>query len=157
MRAIVKTDTKVLIPNKEHLNFTDGKEIIKANTQVEGEFKHIKGKRRGQDFVYRLFATSDGKLIYSNKIENMKTEVNLGADESVSSTVVNIPVEKKLFSKNAIIYAAIGAGIGIAYTKFYKKMPNKKVAMWSSIAAVVGFGVGTLVDKRKSVKVQPSR
>lgn len=157
MEAVVIEDAKILIPNKDHLNFTESNGVLKADTIVNGEPKYIKGKRRGNDFLYRLFATSDNKIIYLNKIKPMKTEVQFGADSEVSPTVVSVNNPKKLFSKSTIIGALVGAGLGLAYSKGYKKMSAKKVAMWTSIGAVVGFGVGVYIDRRKPVLVNKSK
>ena len=39
-------DAAVLIPNKEHINFTEGKETIKKGTQVSGTVQKVAGLRR---------------------------------------------------------------------------------------------------------------
>ena len=156
MKVTVIEDAKVLIPNKEHLNFTEGNEVIKKGTEIEGNPKQIKGKRRGEDFVYKLFGTNDNKIIYLKKIKPMeKTEVTLGADAQTSATIVDIPVGKKLFTKNATIYMLIGAAAGFGFAK-YKKYKTGKIVMSTSVGAVAGFALGTYVDKHLSVKVKKS-
>jgi hypothetical protein len=67
-KVVVIEDAKILIPNKDHFNFTESSRVIKANTILQGDAKYIRGKRRGEDFLYRLFATSDNKIIYLNKV-----------------------------------------------------------------------------------------
>ena len=46
MKVEIIEDANVLIPNKEHENFTEGKEVLKRGTIINGEAKLIKGKRR---------------------------------------------------------------------------------------------------------------
>ena len=55
-------DAPVLIPNEDHQNFTQGKDVIKKNTQVSGDVQIVSGLRRGEPFTYRLFLTSNNKL-----------------------------------------------------------------------------------------------
>lgn len=150
----VKTikDSPILIPNKEHKNFTRTNEIIPNGTIINGEPKSIQGKRRGEDFTYKLFLTDKKQLIHLKNTNAMNTtEIKLGAD---GDKVVTIPTEKTLFTKNAKIYALIGAGLFFTYSKFVKKNENKRVAMCTSIGAVLGFALGTYVDKNKSVTVK---
>jgi hypothetical protein len=157
MTVKVIEDAEVLIPNQQHQNFTAGSEVIKKDTIIQGKPVLVKGKRKGQGFTYKLFKTNNNQFIYFKKIEPMeRTEVSLGADDSQTPTVVNVPVKKKLFTKNVVIYTLIGAGLGYGFSK-YKKYTTKKTLMVSSILAVVGFGIGTYVDKQKSVKVTPSK
>ena len=67
MTAEVIEDAPVLVPNKEHANFTRTEIVIPAGTKIEGEVKIIKGKRRGEPFTYRLFCTNDNQYIYLKK------------------------------------------------------------------------------------------
>lgn len=133
-------DARVLIPNQKHENFTETKEIIKRDTQIIGTPKNIEGKRRGENFVYRLFLTNDNKLIYLNKIKPImeKTEVKMGAD----ATIVNL--KQNVLAKPAVLGAIAGAVGGFAYAK-YKKADNKKAAIYALVGGVVGFGIGKLV------------
>ena len=68
IKGVITEDTKTLIPNKEHKNFTETNTIIPKGTIVEGEMKSIQGKRKGEDFLYRVFFTNDGHIIFQNKI-----------------------------------------------------------------------------------------
>jgi hypothetical protein len=156
MKVEVIKDAEVLIPNKEHQNFTTSSEVIKSGTILEGEPKLIKGKRRGEDFTYKLFGTTNNKLIYLNKTKMNVTEVTLGADAQPSATVIAVPEGKKLFTKNVYISTLIGAGVGFGYSK-YKKMDNKKTVMYAVVGAVVGFAVAKYMEKRKAVTVKPSK
>ncbi len=157
MRVEIIEDANVLIPNKEHENFPESKEVIKRGDIVDGEAKLIKGKRRGENFTYRLFLTNNKQLIYLKKIKPMEvTEVTLGADESQSPTVVKVPEGKKLFTKNVIIGTLIGAGAGFGISK-YKKFDKKKMAIATVIGAVVGFGVAKYMEKRKLVTIKTSK
>jgi len=157
MKVELIEDAEVLIPNLEHHNFTESDKIIKKGTQLDGDIKLVEGKRRGLKFTYKLFATKDKQLIYFKKIKPMEvTEVTLGADAQQSATVVNIPMHKRIFTKNAVIYGLIGAGIGFGFSK-YKKYKGGKTAMVTSVVAVAGFLFGTYVDKHQSVKIAPSK
>lgn len=157
MKAVVLKDAKILIPNKEHKNFTDSGKIIEEDSIVIGEPKNISGLRRGEDFVYKLFLTNKNQLIHLNKIKPMNTtEVTLGADAQVSATDVNlVPAEKANRMK---WYGAVaGAVLGFAYAK-YRKHDMKHIAKWIAIGSVAGFGAGYLVDMRKNkVVIKPSK
>ena len=63
VKGTITENTMTLIPNLEHKNFTETDTIIPKGTTVEGELKEIKGKRRGDDFVYRVFVTKEGHII----------------------------------------------------------------------------------------------
>ena len=41
MEAVVLENAKVLVPNKEHKNFTETNEIVPQGTTVKGEFKSM--------------------------------------------------------------------------------------------------------------------
>ena len=71
VKGTITENTMTLIPNLEHKNFTETDTIIPKGTTVEGELKEIKGKRRGDDFVYRVFVTKEGHIIFQNKINNL--------------------------------------------------------------------------------------
>ncbi len=148
----VKTieDTVILIPNKDHFNFTEGSNFIPKETELEGEFKKIKGKRRGDEFIYRMFITNDNKIIYSNKvkpIENMQsTEVKLGADAQ-SATVIKPDGNKKKLSVYTGIGTVIGAGIGYVIAK--KRSENKYIHL---LGAALGGTILYIVSKKMEQK-----
>jgi hypothetical protein len=153
MKAIVLENAKVLVPNKEHKNFTETNEEMPKGTVINGEFKSIKGLRRGEPFSFRVFVTDKGQIIYSNKLKEMKhTEVILGADASQTPTVVNmLPAET--FKTSRIVVALAGALGGFYYAK--KKGANK--IKYAIVGAVAGYGAVWLFDKTKSVTVKQSK
>lgn len=161
IKAIVLSDTPVLIPNLEHKNLTQTEEIIKGGTEVIGNKKEVHGLRRGEPFTYKLFVVhtedpEDNKLIFFNKIKPMDTvDVKLGADAAQSPTVVNMkPAEKT--HKNEFVGAIVGGIAGFLYCR-YKKHDLKKTALYIAGGAALGFGVGYLIEKRHKVTIQPSK
>ena len=143
MIATLIEDAKVLIPNVEHQNFTEGKDVIKKGTEINGSKKVIAGLRRGEPFEYRLFLTTDNKLIYINKIKNMETE------SGIDATTVNL--KQNLLAKPAILAAIGGAVIGFGIAK-YKKQDMKKALLYTLIGAAAGFIGGKLVSHTGIVK-----
>ncbi len=161
MKVTVIEDAKVLIPNQEHKNFTDSTEVVKAGTILDGNESLIQGKRRGEDFVYKLFSFKDSdnkyKLIYIKKTKPMETtEVTLGADAAVSDTVVSIPGVKALLTKNVIIGTLLGAGAGFGFAK-YRKEEKTKMILFTVVGAVVGFGVAKYMEKRKAISIKAAK
>lgn len=151
-------DAPVLIPNKEHENFTKTDQTILIGTRVNGKPVKIKGKRRGEDFEYKLFLTDNQQYIHLNKTKPMKTtEVTLGADSKQTATVVDIPATKKALTKNVIIATLVGAGAGYYYSAKMKKMDNKKVVMFAVGGALAGFLAGKWFEKRKAIIIKPSK
>lgn len=157
VHGIVIEDTKTLVPNKEHKNFTESDTIVPKGTKVDGELKSIEGLRKGEKFIYRVFVTNDGHIIFQNKITNLMptTEVTLGADNSQSATLVNF-VPAETFNKVRFGGAVIGAISGFAYAK-YQKHDLRKSAMYIGIGALVGFGVAYIIDTRKNATITPSK
>lgn len=156
MKVIVNKDSKVLIANNEHKNFTETDEIIEEGTVLNGNAINVKGLRRGEDFTYRLFVTPKNEILYLNNITPMETtEVMLGADDSVSSTRVNL-VPAETFSKVKTIGLIAGGLAGFAYAK-YKKHDMKRVAMWIGVGALVGYATAYVVDRNKAINVTPSK
>jgi len=157
MIASTLVDAEVLTPNRDHKNFTVTGEVIPEGTQIEGKEVYISGLRRGQPFIYRLFKTNEGKLIYLNKTQPIQTtEVKLGADSAQTKTIINMkPAETYSRLKTTALVA--GASAGFVYSKFYKKEDMKKNLIWAAIGAVVGYGAGYLLDSRKDVVVNPSK
>jgi len=157
MRATIIQDANILIPNQEHLNFTESGEFIPKGTIVDGEEKLVEGKRRGEKFTFRLFLTNNKQLIYLKNIKPMEvTEVTLGADSLRTPTVVKVPEGKKIITKNVALYTALGLGVGFGYSK-YAKVDKKKTIMYTLIGGAIGFGIAKWVEKRKAVTVKPSK
>jgi hypothetical protein len=139
IQAKVINNAPILIPNKEHQNFTDTGKFIEANTVIEGNPTIIKGKRRGEPFDYKLFVTNKNEFIYLKNIQPMnKTEVILGADAAQSATLVKMPNESNL-GMRPVLGTLIGAVVGYYYAT--KKNPSKTM-MFTAIGAVAGFATG---------------
>lgn len=156
MKVIVNKDNKVLIANKEHKNFTETDEIIEEGTILNGNAINVKGLRRGEPFMYRLFITPKKEILYLNNITPMETtEVMLGADDSVSSTKVNL-VPAETFNKRKTLGLILGGLAGFAYAK-YKKHDTKRIAMWIGLGAIAGYSTAYILDKNKSIQITPSK
>lgn len=156
MKVIVNKDSKFLVANSEHKNFTESGEVVEQGTILNGEEKNVLGKRRGEPFSYRLFITKDGKIIYLKNVTPMETtEVTLGADSSVTPTKINL-IPAETFNKVKTTGLVLGGIAGFAYAK-YKKHDMKKVAMFIGVGAVVGYFAGYIVDKKRKATVTPSK
>jgi hypothetical protein len=156
MEVRVLKDTNYLIANPDHRNFTEGSETVEQDTILKGEPRAIQGLRRGEPFVYRLFITNDGKILYINNVEPMKTvEVTLGADAQRTPTTVNlIPAES--FTKMKTTALVVGGIAGFAWAK-YKKHDMKKVAMYIGVGALLGYVAGYVLDQSRDVVVTESK
>lgn len=147
-------DAAVLVPNKEHENFTDTGRKISANTVLKGNPTIIKGKRRGEPFDYKLFVTDKGEIIYINKTKQMNTtEVMLGADAAPSATIVKTPSESN-FGMRPVLGTIIGAIAGYYIAK--KKFPTK-IKMFTVIGGVAGFAAGKYVQGKGKVLFTKSK
>jgi hypothetical protein len=148
----VKTicDAKVLVPNKDHKNFTElpSGEIIEKGTLLEGNEKFYSGLRRGEDFVYRVFVTNNGKIIYLNTIEpvmdNVEILLNAGGPEA-SVTMADKSVREYRFAG-----AILGAIAGLGYAEM-KKQPFKTGLIYGIIGAGIGYGAARLIYKSNTV------
>jgi|APFre7841882793_1041355.scaffolds.fasta_scaffold00188_15 hypothetical protein len=139
IKAITICDAAILVPNKEHKNFTDTGKIIPKDTTIFGNPTIIQGLRRGQPFEYKLFVTDKNEFIYLKTIQTMKsTEVLLGADASNTATVVKIPNDSNL-GMYPVLGTILGGVLGYYYAK--KKNPSK-VMMFTVIGGVAGFAGG---------------
>lgn len=153
--TVTQENCKVLIPNKEHKNFTETNEVIPVGTSLDGNLVEIKGKRKGEDFTYKLFITPDEKIIYPKYLNMEATEVKLGADSAQTPTVVNMtPVEN--FNKAKLIYIAVGGAVGYGYAR-YKKEDWKKSLMYTVGGAILGFGLTYVIDRNRKIDVTPSK
>lgn len=119
-------DAVVLIPNKEHQNFTSTNEIIPKGSEIEGNAQIVKGLRRGEPQDYRLFVTNDNKIIFLNKtkiktnMENREVTLGVGGEKSI---VVNDSMPK--LGRPVVLGAIGGALAGYGYCK-YKGHDMKK-------------------------------
>lgn len=153
MKVEVIEDAPVLVPNKEHENFTRNGIIIPAGNIIEGEVKNVQGKRRGEPFTYRLFLTNDNQYIHLKKIKEMPTtQVYLGADAAKTPTVVDVP-PRKMFTNTTIIGAVLGGFVGTTIAK--TRGGNRTTFMLGG--AVVGFFVARYLQGRGSIFVQKSK
>lgn len=156
MKVRVNKDSKLLIANNEHKNFTEIDEIIEEGTILNGNAINVKGLRRGEPFTYRLFVTPKNEILYLNNITPMETtEVTLGADSSVSPTRVNL-IPAETFNRVKTIGLVAGGIAGFAYAK-YKKHDMKRVAMYIGVGALVGYVAAYVFDTNKSINVTPSK
>jgi hypothetical protein len=148
MQVEVSEDAKVYTLNEEHKNFTETGEIIKKDTILDGMAKAVKGKRRGQDFVYRVFVTDDNKFIHLNKVQPMKNvEVSIGADQGESKKMVDISPIIEENKGNAVRNALIGAVAGFLVAKYIMKKPP---LMFVGIGIVGGVAIDMMSAKRKA-------
>lgn len=163
MKAVVIEDAPILIPNKEHSNFTQSNRIIKKDTIVEGNELLINGKRRGEDFTYKLFRTNNNNLIHLKKTKPMNvTEVTLGANgertapsSSPSPTVVKMPPTTNLLTTTTIIGGIIGGVAGMMYAK-KKGFESSKRTLYIGGGALVGYLVSRYMERNKII-VKPSK
>ena len=153
VKTTIAEDAPVLIQNPEHKNFTETNQIIPKGTEIEGEVMLIKGKRRGEDFTYRIFKTNQNQIIYLNKT-TMKTEVTLGATDAKSTAPeVDVKVSQTPFYlKKPVIFGVAGLASGMAFAK-YKKYDTKKTAIVSAVLALAGYAVGKYIDKKNGIVV----
>jgi hypothetical protein len=147
-------DAPVLIPNQAHSNFTKSDEILKKGSIIQGDEIFINGKRRGEDFTYRLFKTKDGKLIYTINIQPMNTtEVKLGVagsrESAPSKTVVDMATSN-LFTTTTIVGTAIGVVAGMMYTK-NKNFEASKKYLYIGAFALAGYSVARYYQRKKIV------
>ena len=89
MQVKVIKDAQVLMPNKEHQNFTFTGEVIPAGNILTGHRAQVDGKRRGQDFKYRIFETTDKKIIYQIRWSQIATTYYM----TKKKTAIAIPDE----------------------------------------------------------------
>jgi hypothetical protein len=129
------TDADILVPNKEHKNFTNSGKKIPKETTLTGNPIVINGLRRGEPFSYKLFVTDKQEYIYLKNIKNMDTtNVYLGAD----STIVKMPSDNN-FGTTPLISMLVG---GAAAYYYAKKRNQSRIYLYTLIGAVAGFGIG---------------
>jgi len=152
--AEVIEDAPVLIPNKEHNNFTATDETLPKGSIIFGEFKTIRGKRRGEPFDYKLFITNNNEIIYQKKINPMgTTQVYLSADSQQTPTVVDVSSKKSNFTMMTIAGAVVGGMVGNYYAR--TQGGNRNVMLVGG--ALLGFFIARYFEKRRAVRVQPSK
>jgi len=154
MQAVIIEDAPVLIPNKEHQNFTRNGEIIPKGEVVEGELKVIKGKRRGEPFNYELFYTNKNQFIHQKKVKPMPTtQVYLSADAQQSPTIVDVPQEKIMTTAN-IIGAVGGYLVGNWYSRKYGKGNPRYYGLAGAVGGVL---VARYITQKGTIKFVKSK
>ena len=156
MQVVTSKDAPILIPNKDHKNFTMNGVVIPSGVELEGEKKEVQGLRRGKPFTYRLFITKDNQIIYSNNIKPMATtEVTLGADSAQTPTMINfLPAES--FNKLRTGGLIVGAIAGFAWAK-YKKHDMARIGTFTIVGALIGYAGAYLIDSSRSATVKASK
>ena len=122
----------VLVPNKEHKNFTESNEVIPISTTLVGTFKLISGLRRGKPFDYRIFTTDSGKIIYADKVSPQPKEIKSPNETS------SVSAGNKL-ATNPMLYAGIGAALGYYISNRQSKEFTTKTIIYIVGGALVGY------------------
>lgn len=144
------TDADILVPNKEHKNFTNSGKKIPKETTLTGNPIVISGLRRGEPFSYKLFVTDKQEYIYLKNIKNMDTtNVYLGAD----STVVKMPSDNN-FGTIPLISMLVGGGAAYYYAK---KRDQSRIYLYTIIGAVAGFGIGKYLQSQGIVTFKKNK
>jgi hypothetical protein len=138
----VLEDCKLLLPNKEHENFTESNFTIDKDTILLGNNKRIIGKRRGDDFIYRIFVTDDKKILYTKNIKDMR-EINLYADGSDD-------INRNPKEDNTKLYGAlIGLVAGYALHKYGSiKVINNYPILSILSSSLIGYFALPLITKK---------
>lgn len=156
-QAIVIQNTNFLIPNNEHKNFTETTEVARVGGTIVGEFRNINGLRKGKPFMYRLFFTKDGKILYANcvRAENVPSEIVSNADSALTPLQIDlIPAESFKYTAHLI---ALGGGLaGYYYGKSQNATANNLIK-YIFVSAVGAYGIYWLIDKNKSTIIKPSK
>jgi hypothetical protein len=155
MEVIVNKDSKYLIPNQEHRNFTESNDYVGEGNLLRGNFANIEGLRRGEPFTYKLFITEDKNILYQNNVQPMETEVTLGADSQTTDTIINL-VPGETFNKVKTAGLVLGALAGFAYCK-YKKCDTRKTVMYIFAGAALGYASAYVVDRNRKGTVIASK
>jgi len=153
MQVKIITESNYLTPNKDHKNFTDSIESANVGDKVEGEFKNISGLRKGQPFVYRLFVTKNGKILYANTVESelppaKEVLSNATANDIKPVEVLEIPNDGNIKSVGLIL-AIAGGVIGYFYGKKQNATQNT-LLQYIAVGTVGAYGIYWLTNQNKS-------
>jgi hypothetical protein len=152
MQAKIIKDTNFLTPNKDHKNFTDSIELARVGDKIEGEFKNISGLRKGQPFVYRLFVTKNGKILYANTVQTEIPIVEVVSNANAEN-LKPVELEKNIPNKNskyAGLLLAVGGGVaGYFYAK-KKNVTQESLIKFIAVGAVGVYGIYWLLNQNKS-------
>jgi hypothetical protein len=154
MQAELIEDAPVLIPNKEHQNFTRNGQVIPKGEVVEGEIKVVQGKRRGEPFTYELFYTNKNQFIHKKKVKPMATtQVYLSADAQQTPTIVDVPQNNLLTTPN-IVGAVAGYLVGNWYSRKYGKGNPRYFGLAGAVAGVL---VARYMTQKGTIKFVKSK
>ena len=145
----------LLIPNKNHKNFTRSRETLQQGTIVKGFLIDIAGERRGKPFTYKLLRLIEPKY---------KRQYIFARAVELNTPIVSQPtVEKKLskmtqnetnISIKNIVGATTGGVIGYALAKKQNKTSFKSILIYTSIGSILGFLVAKNFFKKSGIIVQ---
>lgn len=147
-------DAPILLPNKDHKNFTNSDNVLPKGTLVEGELKNVSGLRRGNPFNYRVFTSNEGDIIYSKYVKPMAVEVTMGADSQVSPTKVEMVNSEKTTTSRKVIGAVVGGVVGYAISKRGTQKTFTQQLMYIGGGALAGFLVGTYMNRKTGIVVE---
>jgi len=150
-------DAPILLPNKEHKNFTNSESILPKSTIVEGDFKNVSGLRRGNPFDYRVFTTNEGDIIYSKYVKPMAVEVTMGADSQVSATKIEMVPSEKTATSRRVIGAVVGGVVGYAVAKRGTPKTFSQQLMYIGGGALAGYLVGNFMARTTGIFVEKAK
>jgi hypothetical protein len=157
----------LLIPNKNHKNFTRSRETLQKDTIVKGFLIDINGERRGKPFVYKLLRLIEPKYkrqyifakavqlnspIISQPTAQPTVEKTVSADGN--STFIKMTQNETNISIKNIIGATTGGVIGYALAKKQNKTSFKSIIIYTSIGSILGFLVAKNFFKKSGIIVQ---
>lgn len=138
----VLQDTKYLVPNKTHKNFTFSEKEARKGLEIEGNFKIVNGERKGEPFAYRLFFTKDGDILMANKVEGYE-KVALPKKSDVTLKAIDLNKSKlKIFTPTFSL--VIGGTIGYLYAK-KKNLSDNDLIKYAAVGAVSAFSIHWII------------
>jgi hypothetical protein len=154
MIALIEKNADILIPNTAHQNFTKTDRFIPSGKKVKGKLIRIQGKRKGEDFTYRLFQTEKGELIFETNIKPMKTEVTLGANGLKAATPLKteIKMPNKAIQNAHLIGAVAGTIGGFMVAKKMKKT-GRTTFYYAIGGAIAGYVVGRIIAGKPIIDI----
>jgi len=154
MKTFTVKEAQILKPNAAHSNFVQTGEVLPTGTKISGEPVVVKGKRRGEDFNYRLFRCDNGAFIYIENVNPMNTEVKLGADGRNTNTgrATTIKMPSKAIQNAHLIGAVLGSIAGFVVATKTKK-PMKTKVMYAVGGAAIGYIAGRIIAGKPIIAV----
>jgi hypothetical protein len=145
-----------LTPNKEHKNFTDSGKNFRVGALMEGEFKNIQGKRRGEDFTYRLFFTNKGGVVYADCVTPLTATMEVissavGKNTEAKAIPTPPPTNVKEISTKSgntgLIALGIGSVLGYIYSKG-KNLSKEYTIIYTVGAGIILYGIHKTFTKK---------